>query len=133
MRTLGIASGAVGYAVVVDAPENDGPADPSRIDLAVCAQPFMPGVDPATFPQDWAAYLAQVGEASREHEPMPDEPPLQCYVTASCAEPAPDVEDEGDSTTPPAPDPGSLPATDGGAAAGVVVLLTLSASLRRRR
>lgn len=47
-------SDAVGHALVVDALDHDGPADPVRIDRAVCLRPFQPGVDPVTFPADFA-------------------------------------------------------------------------------
>ena len=75
---------AVAYALAMDAFSNDGPADPARIALTVCAEPFMPGVNPATFVTDYAAAgveLAQtIGAATR----VPEEPPLKCYVTDSC-------------------------------------------------
>ena len=47
---------AVGYALAIDALTHVGPADPKRIDPTVCAQPFQPGVDPATYlayDKDW--------------------------------------------------------------------------------
>lgn len=74
----------VAWALVLDALTNDGPADPARIDPAVCAQPFMPGVDAAAFPQNWARYSATVGEGSQQAEQASAEPELRCYVTDSC-------------------------------------------------
>jgi pimeloyl-ACP methyl ester carboxylesterase len=74
----------VGYAIVVDALDHDGPADPARIDLTVCAAPYMPGVDPASLPNDLAAFFQRLGEAYDETEPVEEEPPLRCYVTATC-------------------------------------------------
>jgi len=51
---------ATSYALARDALDNDGPADPARVDRAVCSRIFMPGVDATTFPTD----LAQVGRPS---------------------------------------------------------------------
>jgi pimeloyl-ACP methyl ester carboxylesterase len=75
---------AVGWALALDALSHDGPADPARIDLAVCAQPYMPGVDPAAFPNNYGRYLAAVGEGARQAEQADAEPPLRCYATATC-------------------------------------------------
>ena len=82
---LGIGSyDAVAYAIALDALDHDGPARLSRIDAGVCSQPFMPGVDPATFAADYARYLSVVGSTAAGSEQVPAEPPLRCYVTASC-------------------------------------------------
>ena len=50
----------VAYALAIDALDHDGPADPSASTRSVCAQPFQPGVNPATFPADAAAAYAKV-------------------------------------------------------------------------
>jgi pimeloyl-ACP methyl ester carboxylesterase len=73
------------YALAVDALAHPGPADPSRIDTgSVCSNPLMPGVNPATFPAD-AAVTAQDDLTNiATHPPSKAEPPLKCYVTASC-------------------------------------------------
>jgi hypothetical protein len=73
---------AVGYAIVVDALRNDGPAVRARIPLTTCVQPFQPGVDPATFPRDYAAFLRYAGDSSGNAPSVPDEPPLKPYVLA---------------------------------------------------
>lgn len=124
----------VAYAIVVDALDHDGPADPSRLDLAVCAAPFMPGVDPATLPTDTAAFIARIVEANGETDPVAEEPPLRCYVTASCDD-APST----DAGAPaPAPEGGddaaTLPATGGGATGATVggVACLVAAAVRRR-
>ena len=39
-------SDAVGYALVMDALTHAGPANPTRVNRAVCLEPSMPGVDP---------------------------------------------------------------------------------------
>ncbi|HWH31122.1 MAG TPA: hypothetical protein VNU01_00470 [Egibacteraceae bacterium] len=120
---------AVGYALVHDALTHDGPVDPARIAPTVCAEPYMPGVDPATFAGDYAAYLRQVGEAYQETEAVTEEPPLACYVTASCAEPA-GQPPTGAEAPPAAP---ALPATGGGGLAGAALLAAAAASVRRLR
>jgi hypothetical protein len=75
---------AVGYALAIDALTHAGPADAKRIDAAVCAQPFQPGVNGATFPADYAAYLAAVGAGAGAAKQINAEPPLACYVFADC-------------------------------------------------
>ncbi len=74
----------VAYALAVDAFTHAGPADPSRIPASVCTHPFQPGVDPATFPADYAGFLSAIGQAALESPEVPAEPALQCYVFASC-------------------------------------------------
>lgn len=75
----------VAYALAIDALTNDGPADPKRIPLTVCAEAFHPGIDPVTFPADSSAALASY--QGYEAEEVPAEPALRCYTTASCAPP----------------------------------------------
>jgi hypothetical protein len=72
----------VAWALALDALDHDGPADPLRLDLTVCGEPFMPGVDPATFAQDYAAMLAVITQANADSRRTPAEPPLKCYVGA---------------------------------------------------
>ena len=79
-------SDPVGYALAIDALEHDGPADPARIPATVCAQPFQPGVNPATFATDSSTAYARVLDQFNSGSPqIPAEPPLRCYVTATCA------------------------------------------------
>ena len=73
---------AVGYAIVVDALDHDGPANAARIDRAVCAQPFQPGVNPATFAADFAALIAYAVNPAGNAPDVPAEPPLARYVYA---------------------------------------------------
>jgi hypothetical protein len=75
---------AVGYALAIDALTHAGPADAARIPASVCAQPFQPGVNPATFPSDYAAYLAAVGAGGSKAKMISAEPALACYVFADC-------------------------------------------------
>jgi hypothetical protein len=74
----------VAYALAIDALGHDGPADAARIDRAVCAQVLMPGINPATATTDIAGAVAgyEIGEGGAGNVPV--EPPLRCYVTASC-------------------------------------------------
>jgi hypothetical protein len=77
-------SDSVAYALVIDALSHDGPADPARISPSVCTQPLMPGIDPVTFPTDTAASTAALEQAFATYPAVKAEPPLACYVTASC-------------------------------------------------
>jgi hypothetical protein len=72
------------YALAIDALEHPGPADPSRISTDVCLQPLMPGVNPATFATDELNSVAGVAGSVVSYPHVPAEPPLACYVTASC-------------------------------------------------
>jgi pimeloyl-ACP methyl ester carboxylesterase len=74
----------VAYALAVDALSHPGPADPSAIDPGVCSEPLMPGVDPQTFPTDAAAAAADLLINEANGPSVSAEPPLKCYVTASC-------------------------------------------------
>jgi hypothetical protein len=80
---------AVGYALAVDAFTHSGVADPSRIPATVCAQPFQPGVDQSTFASDYGNYLNAIGQGQQNAPQVSAEPPLACYVFASCPLPTP--------------------------------------------
>jgi pimeloyl-ACP methyl ester carboxylesterase len=73
---------AVAYALAIDALQHDGPADPARISSTTCAQPYMPGIDPATGPA--AGLQAFYNNQSSTGPEATSEPPLACYVLASC-------------------------------------------------
>src|SRR6202035_3021298 len=77
----------VGYALAVDAFSREGLARPRDIPATVCGQPFQPGVDPATFAGDYAGFLKQIGHAQESAKQLAAEPPLRCYVFASCPRP----------------------------------------------
>jgi pimeloyl-ACP methyl ester carboxylesterase len=73
------------YALAIDALTHRGPADPARLDAAdVCTRPLMPGVDPATFAIDFAAEGVFLAQTIAAYPKDAAEPPLRCYVTASC-------------------------------------------------
>jgi triacylglycerol esterase/lipase EstA (alpha/beta hydrolase family) len=74
----------VGYALALDAITHAGPAQAARINLAVCAEPFQPGVNRETFATDDAHYNAVILETFGNYPHVASEPPLKCYVTASC-------------------------------------------------
>jgi hypothetical protein len=78
------------YALAMDALNHDGPAEPSRVDRAVCTQPYQPGVDPstaATYEQLLAGApgLIAVGTPEWNAVGAPEvahEPKLRCYTLA---------------------------------------------------
>jgi pimeloyl-ACP methyl ester carboxylesterase len=70
----------VGYAIAIDALTHDGPAVPARIAASTCLQPFQPGVDPLTFPTDYAAFVAYAVDSSGNAADVPAEPALEPYV-----------------------------------------------------
>jgi pimeloyl-ACP methyl ester carboxylesterase len=72
------------YRLAIDALTHRGPADPSRVAVSTCAQPLMPGVDRSTFVSDYTHELAYIGRVIFNYPTVPREPPLACYVTASC-------------------------------------------------
>jgi len=79
------------YALAVDALTHDGPADPARVDRAVCAQFAMPGVDwtsPKTLQeilesQPGLAAVVTPGVNLVGAPEVKSEPALRCYVTAA--------------------------------------------------
>lgn len=81
------------YALAIDALDNAGPADPSRLDpVAVCSRPFQPGVDPSTALADAAAAAADLANSYGTAESLDAEPALRCYVLAEgCTAGAPDT------------------------------------------
>jgi hypothetical protein len=72
----------VAYALAIDALTHAGPADPARVPVTTCAQPYMPGIDPATGPA--AGVQAFNNNRSSTGPESSSEPPLACYVLASC-------------------------------------------------
>lgn len=76
-------SDAVAYAIALDALQNPGPARRERINRATCLQPFMPGVNPATFPTDFAGVVATAVTQVATYPHVLTEPPLQPYAVAA--------------------------------------------------
>ena len=48
------------------------------------AEPFQPGVDPSTFASNYGGFLAEIGRGQESARQLSAEPPLDCYVFASC-------------------------------------------------
>ena len=75
----------VGYALAIDAFTHGGLASASRIPSTVCTELYQPGVDPTTFPQNYAAFLQQIGSAQSGPPAgapyVSAEPTLAPYVT----------------------------------------------------
>jgi hypothetical protein len=72
------------YALAIDALSHPGPTVPSHVPLSVCTDPLMPGINKATYPTDVATALLGFGQNTAAAPQIPAEPPLKCYVTASC-------------------------------------------------
>jgi len=75
---------ATAFAIAMDALTHPGPADPTRVSHTVCLDPLMPGVNPLTFVTDFAQTNAVVATTLATYPHVSVEPPLRCYVTASC-------------------------------------------------
>jgi hypothetical protein len=73
---------AVAYELAMDALTHAGPADPARVPISTCAEPYMPGIDPAVGPA--AGLQAFYNNQSSTGPESSSEPPLACYVFASC-------------------------------------------------
>ncbi len=79
----------VAYDLAIDALTHPGPADPARAmanDPSICITPLMPGINPATYATDLAQSAADLALNTASAPTVPAEPPLRCYVTASCAQ-----------------------------------------------
>jgi triacylglycerol esterase/lipase EstA (alpha/beta hydrolase family) len=50
------------YELSLDALTHPGPANPSRVAATTCLSPLMPGIDPSTFPADYAQTVASGGQ-----------------------------------------------------------------------
>ncbi|MGW4529274.1 lipase family alpha/beta hydrolase [Amycolatopsis sp. NPDC004378] len=72
-------------ALAVDALTHPGPADPARVGTKPCGRLLMPGADPVAGPLEFATLTVQVAaQLTVAAHRVPAEPPLACYVTASC-------------------------------------------------
>ena len=74
------------YSLAIDALSHPGPAVPSNIPASVCTQPLMPGINPATYPADLFSALTDLAVNTATGPAADSEPPLRCYVTASCGD-----------------------------------------------
>lgn len=74
---------AVAYAVAMDALNNPGPADPGRVDRAVCDAGFMPAIDGEHFLDNSARAAPVLETAPPDGVPgVPAEPEPSCWVLA---------------------------------------------------
>jgi pimeloyl-ACP methyl ester carboxylesterase len=70
----------VGWAVVLDALQHDGPASAARVPLTTCAQDVMPGVDRTRLAANIARTTAQITTAVATSPQTTSEPPLPAYA-----------------------------------------------------
>ena len=75
------------YALAIDALSHPGPAIPSNVPMSVCMDPLMPGINKTTYPADVASAAIGFAENEADAPSTTSEPPLKCYVTASCSQP----------------------------------------------
>jgi triacylglycerol esterase/lipase EstA (alpha/beta hydrolase family) len=73
----------VAYALAMDALDHPGPADPKRIDHAVCTETFMPGVEPRSFPANVADAWNRIMDSLATDPRVDGEPPLKPYTMAA--------------------------------------------------
>jgi pimeloyl-ACP methyl ester carboxylesterase len=78
----------VAYDLAIDALTHPGPADPTRTaanDPGICTPTNLnPGIDPTTYLANLTAATADLATNTASAPTVPAEPPLRCYVTASC-------------------------------------------------
>ncbi|MEV8437389.1 lipase [Actinosynnema sp. NPDC051121] len=73
----------VAEALALDALRHRGPADPARLDPAVCSRPLMSGANPATHAADYA-WMKEVQNQNYLRAPVAErEPALACYTSAA--------------------------------------------------
>ncbi|MGW5580365.1 esterase/lipase family protein [Micromonospora chokoriensis] len=75
-------SDPLAYALTMHAITNSGPSNPRSIDPSVCDQKLMPGVNPATYEADLAAFLETATRNITNAAVFTTEPPLKPYVYA---------------------------------------------------
>jgi len=81
----------VAYDLAIDALTHPGPADPDRAaasDAGICTPPpvgLMPGINPATYATDLSQSVSDLLANTAAAPTVAAEPPLKCYVTASCS------------------------------------------------
>jgi triacylglycerol esterase/lipase EstA (alpha/beta hydrolase family) len=79
---VGLNEDAVVFALVLDALEHEGPADPGRIDIAaLCGETLMPGVNAIDAVAGNALVYGNGALTVATHEQVAEEPPLAPYAT----------------------------------------------------
>jgi triacylglycerol lipase len=81
---FGMAYDNAAWWLGMDAFTHPGPTSLSRVSTATCGWPFMPAVNPLTFPTDAAAALAQTATSTAAAAILPAEPALRCYASGTC-------------------------------------------------
>jgi triacylglycerol esterase/lipase EstA (alpha/beta hydrolase family) len=76
------------YALAIDALGHSGPAVPASVPSSVCLDPLMPGINKATYPVDAVSAALGFAQNIASAPQVQAEPPLKCYVTASCGQAA---------------------------------------------
>jgi triacylglycerol lipase len=79
---IGVVPDAVFFAVAMDALARPGPADPGRIDRAVCTQDLMPGVSRHDADADRAQFYENAPSKLGHEHHSDAEPPLAAYATS---------------------------------------------------
>jgi hypothetical protein len=83
---------AVAEAFAMDAMNNPGPANLSRISPNVCVKPLMSGANPLTVATDVAAAVAAIASNTLSDPIVPAEPAPACYTRPTgCAASAPEA------------------------------------------
>lgn len=77
---LAMAYSNAAWLIGLDALTHRGPARLSRVSNSTCGAPFMPGVDPAAFPQNAVQALLTTVESSQSAPKIAAEPPLRPYA-----------------------------------------------------
>ena len=75
---------AAAHALVLDALDHRGPADPERIPRSVCLKATYDGLDPVGFARAMASLLPRFAEPQQE---VKAEPPLRCNLDPHCEDP----------------------------------------------
>lgn len=75
------------FQIALDALTHPGPADPARVPRSICLHPLMPSVNVVAFPLNYASSLGTVATTLATYPHTTSEPPLACYVAASCPSP----------------------------------------------
>jgi hypothetical protein len=68
------------YALVLDALRHPGPADPARVDAALCAKALLPAVGVTDAATGNAFLYGQAALAFASHSGVGAEPPLRPYA-----------------------------------------------------
>lgn len=78
----GLLADAVGFAVVMDALDHPGPADPARISHTVCGRVLFPGVNPAEYAVAAAVFVTNFAATALTATYLKGEPALRDYAKA---------------------------------------------------